>query len=93
MYAVDRGVSKVYDIIILDYHICMTTLSVPLTADLEEFIKRQVKSGRSPNKAAVVRSALKLLSEEEAVQAVLRAQQEPTLRGDLRELAKKLRTK
>ncbi len=71
----------------------MSTLSVPLPADLEEFIRRQVKSGRSPNKAAVVRSALKLLSEEEAVQAVLKAEREPTLRGDLRELAKKLRTK
>lgn len=82
-----------YDIVILDYHTLMTTLSVPLSADLEEFIKRQVKSGRSPNKAAVVRSALKLLSEEEAVQAVLRSEREPTLRGDLRVLAKKLRAK
>ncbi|MBI2476178.1 MAG: type II toxin-antitoxin system ParD family antitoxin [Candidatus Taylorbacteria bacterium] len=71
----------------------MTTLSVPLPAHLEEFINRQVKSGRSPNKAAVVRTALKLLSEEEAVQAVLRAEREPILRGDLKVLARKLRTK
>ena len=87
-----RSVQKI-DIIILTYHIFMTTLSVPLPADLEEFIRRQVKRGRSPNKAAVVRSALKLLSEEEAVQAVLKAEREPTLRGDLRDLARKLRTK
>ncbi|OHA24636.1 MAG: hypothetical protein A3B11_00420 [Candidatus Taylorbacteria bacterium RIFCSPLOWO2_01_FULL_44_26] len=71
----------------------MSTLSVPLPPNLEEFINQQVKSGRSPNKAAVVRSALKMLSEEEAVQAVLLAEKGPTLRGDLQELAKKLRTK
>ncbi len=69
----------------------MSTLSVPLTPELEKFINSQVKSGRGANKADVVRRALVAMSEEEAVQAVLMASAEPTLRGDLRELAKKIR--
>lgn len=68
----------------------MSTLSVPLTPELEKFINSQVKSGRAANKADVVRRALTRLSEDEAVQAVLEASQEPTLRGDLRELAKQI---
>ncbi|MBI2476050.1 MAG: type II toxin-antitoxin system ParD family antitoxin [Candidatus Taylorbacteria bacterium] len=67
----------------------MTTLSVPLPAHLEKFIKQQVKSGKAANKAHVVRYALERLSEEEAIADVLRAQKEPTIRGDLRELVKK----
>ena len=70
----------------------MSTLSVPLTPKLEEFINQQVKSGRAANKADVVRRALIAMTEEEAVQEVLLAQQEiregKGLRGDLRELIK-----
>ncbi|MEK7531545.1 MAG: type II toxin-antitoxin system ParD family antitoxin [Patescibacteria group bacterium] len=73
----------------------MSTLSVPLTPKLEEFIKAQVKSGRAANKADVVRRALVLLSEEEAVATVLQGRKEvregKILRGDLRELAKKFK--
>ena len=73
----------------------MTTISVPLPANLEEFVNKMVKDGNAANKADVVRKALKLLSEEEAVNAVLQAQREISdgkgLRGDLRELAKKFR--
>ena len=69
----------------------MSTLSVPLTPKLEEFINAQVKSGKATNKAAVVRHALTKLSEDEAVQAVLDASREPVLRGDLRDLMKKIR--
>ena len=68
----------------------MSTLSVPLSPQHEEFINGMVKSGNAANKADVVRKALKLLAEEEAVNAVLKAQQEPTLKGDLRKLAKKI---
>jgi len=39
--------------------------------------------------AAVVRRALRLLAEEEAVAAILKADREPTLRGDLNELVEK----
>lgn len=70
----------------------MSTLSVPLTPLLEEFINAQVKSGRAANKADVVRRALIAMTEEEAVQDVLLAQKEiregKGLKGDLRELVK-----
>lgn len=68
----------------------MSTLSVPLTPKLEEFINSQVKSGRAANKADVVRRALVAMSEEEAVEAVLRAEREPTLKGNIRNLMKKI---
>lgn len=70
----------------------MSTLSVPLTPLLEEFINAQVKSGRAANKADVVRRALIAMTEEEAVQDVLLAQKEihegKGLKGDLRKLMK-----
>lgn len=68
----------------------MTTLSVPLPAHLEELVKKLAKQ-RGSNKAEVVRYALTLLAEEEAVAAVLKAEQEPILRGNLKELAKKIK--
>lgn len=68
----------------------MATLSVPLTKDLEEFIESQVRLGKMENKAAVVRRALRLLAEEEAIAAVLKADREPSICGDLDKLAKKL---
>lgn len=69
----------------------MSTMSVPLPSHMEEFIKDQVKQGKSANKADVVRRALRLLEEEEAVQAVLRAETEPSLKGDLRSLSKRIK--
>lgn len=72
----------------------MTTISVPLSPDLEKFIKSMVKNGRANNKADAVRKALLQLAENEAVEAVLRAERELAqglgMRGDLRELAKKI---
>lgn len=73
----------------------MSTLSVPLPPHLEEFISDQIKKGLASNKAEVVRKALKLLREEEAINAVLRSEQEVSegkiLRGDLRKLIKKIK--
>jgi Arc/MetJ-type ribon-helix-helix transcriptional regulator len=69
----------------------MTTLSIPISGDLEKFIDRMVKSGKGANKADVVRRALKEYEENEAVRIILQAQSEPTLRGDLRELMKKIK--
>ena len=70
----------------------MSTISVPLPANLEEFVNRMVKSGEAANKADVVRKALKRMSDEEAINAVLEAEKEINLgkglSGDLRELAK-----
>ncbi len=73
----------------------MSTLSVPLPPHLEEFISDQVKRGLASNKADVVRKALKLLREEEAIRVVLESEREISegkiLRGDLRKLAKKIK--
>jgi Arc/MetJ-type ribon-helix-helix transcriptional regulator len=66
----------------------MTTISIPITKDQERFIKGRVKSGASASVAHAVRQAISLLSEEEAVRAVLDAGREPTLKGKLSELLK-----
>ena len=67
----------------------MTTISVPLPGDLEKSLNRLVKSGFGSNKADVVRRAIARLVEEEAVNDVRRAEREPSLSGNLKELAKK----
>ncbi len=73
----------------------MSTLSVPITPELEKFINEQIAMGHSDNKAQVVRRALRRLAEEQAIQDVLEAQQEvregKILRGNLRDIVKKLR--
>lgn len=69
----------------------MSTLSVPLAPEQEQFIKLMIKSGVAANKADVVRKALRLFQEEELLQRILRAEQEPTLKGDLRQLMKKFK--
>ncbi len=69
----------------------MTTLSIPVSGELQKFIERMVKEGKGANKADVVRRALNAYSENEAVEAVLRAQAEPNLKGDLRTLMKKFK--
>ena len=69
----------------------MTTLSIPVSGELAEFINRMIREGKGANKADVVRRALREYRENEAVEAVLQAQREPTLRGNLRELMKKIK--
>ena len=70
----------------------MVTISVPITAKQEKFIKELVKSGRAANKAHAMRYALDLFAEDMAVEAVLEAEQEIAkgqgLRGDLDQIAK-----
>ncbi len=72
----------------------MSTLSVPIPHTLEVFIDEMVRRGIAPNKAAVVRQALVRFAEDQAVEAVLRAQQElkdgKELRGNLEDLLKQL---
>lgn len=68
----------------------MSTLSVPLSADMLKAIEQLVKNGVAANKADLVRKAIDKYLEHQAVQAVLDAEKEPTLEGDLDELAKKL---
>ena len=72
----------------------MSTLSVPLTQTLEIFIDEMIHRGIASNKAEVVRQALLSYAEDQAVEAVLRSEQElregKILRGDLRKIAKQL---
>ncbi len=64
----------------------MATISVPLSAKLEQQLDALVAEGVGSNRADVMRRALKNFAEEEAVNAVLKAEREPVLRGDLRKL-------
>lgn len=72
----------------------MSTLSVPIPPPLESFIEDMIRRGIAPNKAEVVRQALARYAEDQAVEAVLRAQQEfrdgKELRGDLRTLLQQM---
>tara|TARA_B100000508_G_scaffold74109_1_gene57699 strand:+ start:8867 stop:9073 length:207 start_codon:yes stop_codon:yes gene_type:complete len=63
----------------------MTTLSVPLTPELEKFVNETAKQTGS-GKADVMRQALKLYSEEMAVRKIILASTEPSLEGDLEDL-------
>lgn len=63
----------------------MSTLSVPLDAELMKFVEDIAKDS-GLTRASVMRQALKKYAEEHAVQKVLRAMDEPTLKGNLDEL-------
>lgn len=63
----------------------MTTLSIPLGADLEDFVN-QTTAETGLAKTDVVRQALRHYQKEMAVQKVLLAASEPSLSGDLDEL-------
>jgi Arc/MetJ-type ribon-helix-helix transcriptional regulator len=63
----------------------MTTLSVPLTPELAKFVEEATKSS-GLTKSDIMRQALTLYAEEQAVRKVLLAASEPTLKGDLGEL-------
>ena len=67
----------------------MPTISVPLTPELAKFIEEATKSS-GLTKTDIMRQALTLYAEEQAVRRVLLADSEPTLTGDLRELMTKL---
>lgn len=71
----------------------MSTLSVPLPAHLEAQMTAFIKSGHETTKAAIARMAIAKFLEDEAVLAVLEAEQEvregKIIRGDLRDIIKK----
>ena len=73
----------------------MTTLSIPVSGELAEFINRMIREGKGANKADVVRRALREYRENAAVENILQAEREfaqgKVLRGDLRELVKKFK--
>lgn len=67
----------------------MTTLSVPLTPELAQFVEDTIKE-TGLTRADIMRQALKLYAEDQAVRKVLLAASEPSLDGDLRTLTEKL---
>jgi Arc/MetJ-type ribon-helix-helix transcriptional regulator len=68
----------------------MSTISVPLSAELQESLDSLVASGAGSNRADVMRRALEKFSEEEAINDVLIAEREvrqgKILRGDARKI-------
>ncbi len=68
----------------------MTTLSVPLTPELAKFVEEATKNS-GLTKSDIMRQALTLYAEEQAVRKVLLAMSEPTLKGDLRTLMNQIK--
>ncbi len=68
----------------------MSTVSIPLSDEMLQGIRRVIDQGEGENVSDVVRKAIRRYLEEEAVNLVLRASGEPSLEGDLENLAKKL---
>ena len=73
----------------------MTTITVPIDKDLENFIESEIKSGKSETKAHVVRYALKQLREERALERIQEAERDiqegRVYKGDLRKLVTKMK--
>lgn len=68
----------------------MSVLSVPLPHDMMKSLEQLVQRGIAQNKAEAARKAIQLYLEDQAVEAVLKASKEPSLKGNLDKLAKKL---
>ena len=72
----------------------MSTISVPLPQNLENFVNDMVARGQAPNKAEVVRRALDKYAEDQAVEMVMQSMREykegKILEGDLDELLDKM---
>ncbi len=70
----------------------MTTISVPLNIEAEKALKELIEI-TGTNRVAIIRKAIKHLREEEAINAVLRAEQEVSegklLRGTARGILQK----
>ena len=68
----------------------MSTVSVPLSGDLISTIEHFIQQGVASNKAEFIRMAIKKYAEQQAVNLILQAQNEPDLSGDLDVLASNL---
>ncbi len=70
----------------------MTTITIPITNELNDFIDNQVKLGEASSKADLVRRAIQNMKEDVFVQHILKAKGEAKagklLKGDLDKLAK-----
>lgn len=70
----------------------MTTISIPVTEELNQFIEEQVELGNAANKAELIRRAIIKYKEDQFIALILKAKQEAKegklLVGDLDTLAK-----
>lgn len=70
----------------------MTTVSIPLSSKLNDYVNEQVRLGKASSKAELIRRALIEYKESEFVKTIRQAEQEvrdgKALTGDLDELAK-----
>ncbi|OGG39938.1 hypothetical protein A2118_01150 [Candidatus Kaiserbacteria bacterium GWA2_50_9] len=71
----------------------MTTITVPITKELQTFIEGELKAGTSESKAHLVRYALGRLQEERAIMRLQEAEADikdnRMYRGDLKKLLKR----
>jgi Arc/MetJ-type ribon-helix-helix transcriptional regulator len=69
----------------------MTTISIPITNELNSFIDEQVRLGNASSKAELIRRAIIKFKEDQFISSVLQAKQEiregKALSGDLDRLA------
>lgn len=70
----------------------MTTITVPITKELESFIDEELASGASESKAHLIRFALRRLREERALARLEEAEADIKVgrvyKGDLKKLVK-----
>lgn len=70
----------------------MSTLSIPINQELEDFIDGMIKENRAENKAELVRRALYKFKEDQLLSEILEAEQNikdgQVYTGDLDKLAK-----
>ncbi|MDP3902003.1 MAG: hypothetical protein Q8Q21_00240 [bacterium] len=70
----------------------MTTITIPITKDLESFIEEELSSGVSESKAHLVRFALRRLMEERALARIGEAETDIKVgrvyEGDLKKIVK-----
>ena len=73
----------------------MTTITVPISKELEHFIEDEISSGTSETKAGLVRLALTRLQEERALSRLEEAERDISsgrvYKGDLRTLLTKMK--
>lgn len=73
----------------------MTTITVPISKELEHFILEEISSGTSETKAGLVRLALSRLQEERALSRLEEAERDISsgrvYRGDLKTLLLKMK--
>ena len=73
----------------------MTTISVPIPRNLEDFINDVISRGEAETKAEVVRRALTKMAENDVINQILISQKEieegKILKGNLKDIIKKIK--